>query len=380
MQVAPERAEPLGQLGIRGEVQVGEQQLPGPQQLDLRRLRLLDLERPSPPRRTPRRRRERCAPPAPRSRRRRSSCPRPAPLWISDLVAVLDQLAHPGRRDRDPVLVGLDLGRDPDLHADGAPRRRRARSGCRGSPARRTSPPGSMQRSGGSAPRALMLPRASSRTAAAIGAAVETTPPPSPHSACGSVTARIRTVRPWPEASTMCTETVCGDGGWASRAAALTSSSGAAAQLAQPLQQRPRRARAGSSHSRAAEALAEGAQLRVQRVDRLRAARSGRRSRPRRPELSGSISPRLAVAQHDRRQGELVDQGLQRVGKAESRRAGRGRGRRRRRGSRRRRRARARPAPPSGWSCRGWSRSPGSRCSPARSKSGPSSSCSPVTR
>ena len=33
------------------------------------------------------------------------------------LVAVFGQLAHAGRRDRDPVLVGLDLAGNADLHA-----------------------------------------------------------------------------------------------------------------------------------------------------------------------------------------------------------------------------------------------------------------------
>ena len=32
------------------------------------------------------------------------------------LMAVLDQLAHSGRRERDAVLVRLDLGGDADLH------------------------------------------------------------------------------------------------------------------------------------------------------------------------------------------------------------------------------------------------------------------------
>ena len=40
--------------------------------------------------------------------------------------------------------------------------------------------PGSMHRSGGSAPVAVSEPRASSRTVAATGAAVETIEPPSP--------------------------------------------------------------------------------------------------------------------------------------------------------------------------------------------------------
>ena len=45
------------------------------------------------------------------------------------LVAVLGHLAHPGRGDRDPVLVGLDLGRDPDPHATSS----RARSASQNS-------------------------------------------------------------------------------------------------------------------------------------------------------------------------------------------------------------------------------------------------------
>ena len=71
----------------------------------------------------------------------------------------------------------------------------------------------------------MISPRASSLTAAETGVAVETTPPPRPHSSIGSVTARTRTVRPSPLASTMCTETVYADGGSASLALRATSSS-----------------------------------------------------------------------------------------------------------------------------------------------------------
>ena len=42
--------------------------------------------------------------------------PSPAPAWITHLVAVLDQLAHARRCQRDAVLVRLDLGGDADLH------------------------------------------------------------------------------------------------------------------------------------------------------------------------------------------------------------------------------------------------------------------------
>ena len=55
---------------------------------------------------------------------------------------------------------------------------------------------GSMHCSGGSAPRASTAPRASSLTAAAAGAAVETMPPPRPHSSCGGVKDVTRAERP----------------------------------------------------------------------------------------------------------------------------------------------------------------------------------------
>ena len=42
--------------------------------------------------------------------------PTPAPLSIEHVVPALDQLARPGRRQRDAVLVGLDLFCDADLH------------------------------------------------------------------------------------------------------------------------------------------------------------------------------------------------------------------------------------------------------------------------
>ncbi len=85
-----------------------------------------------------------------------------------------------------------------------------------------------MQLSGGSTPRASMAPRASRRTAAAAGVAVETIPPPSPHFSMGSVTALTRTARPSADASTTCTDTVEADGGSASAPLRFTSSLGAA--------------------------------------------------------------------------------------------------------------------------------------------------------
>ena len=108
--------EPARQLGVGRQVQVGEEQLAGPQPRDLDRLRLLDLDDHLGLRR--------------RRRRRRAAIVRALRdvLVVGDrralaralldehLVAVLGQLAHAGGRQRDAVLVGLDLGGDADLH------------------------------------------------------------------------------------------------------------------------------------------------------------------------------------------------------------------------------------------------------------------------
>ncbi len=105
-----------GLLGVRREVQVGEEHLAGAQHLDLRRLRLLDLE-------------DHLG--LAEDRRRVGRDPRALGLVVGvgdraalpgagldqDLVPVLGQLAHADRGDRDPVLVGLDLGRDADPHS-----------------------------------------------------------------------------------------------------------------------------------------------------------------------------------------------------------------------------------------------------------------------
>ena len=82
-----------------------------------------------------------------------------------------------------------------------------------------------MQLSGGSAPVALIRFRASSRTAAAAGDAVETMPPPRPQRSCGCVTLRARTVRSPRVTSQRWTETVVADGGDAERAASAIRSS-----------------------------------------------------------------------------------------------------------------------------------------------------------
>ncbi len=84
--------------------------------------------------------------------------------------------------------------------------------------------------------RAVSDPRASSRTAAAIGAAVETIEPPRPN--YGSVRARTVTDRPSAStARTRWTDVVSDDGGTASRAAAETWPPDASTSCLQPLQQ-----------------------------------------------------------------------------------------------------------------------------------------------
>ena len=123
-----------------------------------------------------------------------------------DVVTVLAQLAGPGRGEGDAVLVVLDLCGDADQHQPVL-----VESACafpsgelltskrtpRASSSANISS-GSMQLSGGSAPRLVMLPRANSLTAAAAGDAVETIPPPRPQASLGGVTlrARITVVRP----------------------------------------------------------------------------------------------------------------------------------------------------------------------------------------
>src|SRR6185295_14536326 len=150
----------------------------------------------------------------------------PGPTLNQDLVTVLGELARPDRRQRDAVLVGLDLGGDADLQARTSSLVVSSNRQPRCSSSANISA-GSMQRSGASTPRASIRPLASSRTAAAAGAAVETTPPPRPHASIDSVTARTRTDRPPPDASTRCTETVLPEGGTASPARRWISPSGA---------------------------------------------------------------------------------------------------------------------------------------------------------
>ncbi len=103
--------------------------------------------------------------------------------------------------------------------------------------------PGSMQRSGGSAPVAVSAPRANSRTHAAAGAAVDTTDPPRPK--WGLVIARAVTISPsTARAITRWTDTVWFDGDAASRAAAAISSGAASDSCSR------RSSSAGASDSR----------------------------------------------------------------------------------------------------------------------------------
>ena len=157
------------QVGGGREVQVGEQGVLRAQQLDLRGLRLLDpqdhvrlLEDGGGVRRDPR--------PLGLVGLVRDRAAVPGVGLDQHLVAVLHELAGAHRRQRDAVLVLLDLGGDPDPHENAAssasppgaalrwtsliglpcsraPRasrsaRSRNRSGCRAPRARRTSHPG----------------------------------------------------------------------------------------------------------------------------------------------------------------------------------------------------------------------------------------------
>src|SRR3954451_14904664 len=136
-------------------------------------------------------------------------------LLNQNLVAVLGELASSDGRQRDAVLVVLDLGGNAYLQTVSSTftstRQPRGTSSA-------NSASGSTQLSGGRTPRSVIAPRASRRTAAAAGVAVDTTPPPIPHLSIGSVTARTRTARPFADASTTCTDTVRADGGRASAA------------------------------------------------------------------------------------------------------------------------------------------------------------------
>src|SRR5205823_13039147 len=111
---------------------------------------------------------------------------RPRPGFDDDVVAAVDELAHTGRRQRHAVLVGLDLGRDANLHVAGTSLSvivwKSKTVPTRSSSAKRSS--ADSARSGGCTPVTGRRPLASRRTVAAATDAVDTTPPPSPHASC----------------------------------------------------------------------------------------------------------------------------------------------------------------------------------------------------
>ena len=234
-------------------------------------------------------------------------------------MAVLGELARTHRRQRDPVLVGLDLGWNADLHARTSSRVVISKVQPRRSSSANISA-GSMQRSGGTAPRASMLPRASSRTAAAAGAAVETTPPPRPQ-------ASLRLgERPNPHRPSAAVRLHQMHGQRpAQRAGQLHRRSAGSPPPGPAVSSRRVDSRSGDRESlklacAATEAVAEGAQLGVQGVNRLgRPDRLAELDHPAGGERVDLL--RRPVAEHHRPHGQLVEQRLERVGDAE---AGRG--------------------------------------------------------
>ena len=123
-------AEATGQLRIGRQVQVGEEQLAGAQHLDLDRLRLLDLD-------------HHLGLGEDGGRVGDDAGALGLEVGVGDraalagasldqhLVAVLDHLAHAGRGDRDPVLVGLDLCRYADPHVTSSLARRASQNSIR---------------------------------------------------------------------------------------------------------------------------------------------------------------------------------------------------------------------------------------------------------
>ena len=96
-----------------------------------------------------------------------------------------------------------------------------------------------MQRSGGCAPVALSDPRASSRTAAAAGAAVETTDPPMPEMRLAHAPAPGRSGRRPREPSPGAPRPCASEGEAASREAGRDLLGARARELLEPLEQRP---------------------------------------------------------------------------------------------------------------------------------------------
>ncbi len=172
-----------------------------------------------------------------------------------------------------------------------------------------------MQRSGGCAPLAVSAPRAMSRTHAAAGVAVEMTDPPRPK--WGRVIARAVTalaVAPGDPHEVDRDGLVRRRGGLARGGRHLLG--GRLCEVLEPGQQR-RRQRQAEAGPPAAEALAEGGELRVQGVDRLTGAdRIAVVDDPAGTERLDLL--RSGGLQHDRLERELVDQRLNRVRRAHS--------------------------------------------------------------
>ena len=299
----PTRTAPRVSSAVGGEVQVGEEHLPGPQQLDLLGLRLLDLQHHVG---------------LAEHRRGVGHDARALRLVIvvgdraalagagldEHLVAALGQLAHAGGRERDAVLVGLDLGGDADLHrAPPLPvaRPSRPRTRCRGARARGTGRRArrSARAAARRAPRSG--PRASSRTAAAAGAPVETTPPPRPHRSHGRGDGAhphraSRRRKPRRRAPRRCWRRAGAPPPRRPRSRSGGARASSRSALEQRRRQRQPEARLAGSRSCRRRCAARSAACRsCRRADRL--AEVDRRRR----RCSGSISTRLAVAQHDRR-------------------------------------------------------------------------------
>ena len=149
---------------------------------------------------------------------------------------------------------------------------------------------GSMHCSGGSAPRASTAPRASSLTAAAAGAAVETMPPPRPHSSCGGVKDVTRAVRP----ARVRLDDVRGHGlrgrGQRSRGHVGALRLSCRGELAQALEQGGRE-REAEARLAASEAAGKRAHLGVDRVDRLAVADRVGEAHRRRPARAARARP-----------------------------------------------------------------------------------------
>ena len=168
-----------------------------------------------------------------------------------------------------------------------------------------------MHCSAGRAPRASTAPRASSLTAAAAGAAVETIPPPRPHSSCGGVNDVTRTAGRR-AASTTCEDTVFAEGGSARAAPRAPPRLPRRVRAADRAGRVPAKAGSSPHGSRSSPGMCAS---RSGSCGSSRRPRSGRRSAPSRPARAARARP-ARLANDDRRHRELVHECLERVGEA----------------------------------------------------------------